>query len=431
MEVCVVMLFSPLSKISKTRDFPYAHDEVGTSTPSAKSFHYEPCVIMDSETEDQSTLVIQRDEEDSPFVIQSSGSGPPLPLTDELASGIVIGTGKPDQVFSVMFDTGSSDLWVSSSECVVCGRKKRYDAAKSPTRSNKEEDFTVGYLDNTRAFGDLTIGNIVVTEQFFLSAMGFSQKYAGKKYDGIIGMARLPNPKGLKKDPFFVNAVNQKAVTEKEFGFRLASPASVYLGGTDESLYNKQTREDYPLSNHADLAWAIGGASILVGADVAISGLETIIDTGTNAILAKHSEVAAFYAKIPGAYSAEEDGIGFWDFPCSSVPSVSLTWGGRSWPISKEKFVFHKAGDICTGTIIGKDIGYGDKTWLVGSPYVHGIFFPSVHYLRKGHAASFLSGVYTAFSYDPNPALTRVGFAELKPQAANLSLEFGTNGICV
>ena len=78
-------------------------------------------------------------------------------LTDqqeEMWTGsITIGT--PAQKFTIDFDTGSSDLWVPSSECDSCSGKKQYDVSKSSTGKKQSGQFEIQYGDGSTVQGDV------------------------------------------------------------------------------------------------------------------------------------------------------------------------------------------------------------------------------------------------------------------------------------
>ncbi len=46
--------------------------------------------------------------------------------------------------------------------------------------------------------------------------------------------------------------------------------------------------------------------------------------------------VKTFYSKVSGSavYDSSE---GYYSFPCASPPSVSFSWGGKSWTITADK----------------------------------------------------------------------------------------------
>ncbi|GJJ15915.1 hypothetical protein Clacol_010193 [Clathrus columnatus] len=280
----------------------------------------------------------------------------PLPLTDDGEFAGNIGIGTPRQPFSVMFDTGSADLWVPSSSCTSpsCAKKNKYTLGQSSTAKPQFGKFKIGYEGGTDVSGDIvtdtvTIAGITVVDQYFSPVTTLSDDYAEYNAHGVIGMA-YPCMSDMGKDPFFVTAFKQGKVTKNEFSFKLSSPSSVYLGGTDESLYNTDSLEFYDLSDTRG-HWQIGGASVTVVG----SG-----QTKLNRISGPPSEVADFYSTIPGSQPdplPDSDTIQY-SLPCSSMPSVSFNWGKKSWTISSADFNLghtDKDPSRCIGAIAASD----------------------------------------------------------------------------
>ncbi|GJJ14486.1 hypothetical protein Clacol_008750 [Clathrus columnatus] len=280
--------------------------------------------------------------------------------SSEWVGNIAIGT--PDQPFLIDFDTGSADLWVPSSSCtsLVCSGRNKYNANSSSTAISQPGRFGIEYGDESTVLGGVetdtvTVAGVVVTNQFFSPVTTLSDQFAGKPFDGflqegrILGMA-LPALATLNGDPFFVTAYKQGVVPKNEFAFKLASSgSSLYLGGTDAS--------------------------------------------GTTLIYGAPSHVETLYSKIPGSGLLDPEQLpGFYTFPCLSVPSVSFSWGGKSWPISSSNFnlgSIEEGSPYCVGAIVGQDIGLGENVWLLGD--------------------RFMQNVYTVFSFEENA----VGFANL------------------
>ncbi|KAI0821610.1 protease [Trametes gibbosa] len=312
---------------------------------------------------------------------------------DELWTGpITIGT--PAQTFNIDFDTGSADLWVPHVNCTSfpCYGKSKFDPSKSSTAKAKLGHFSIEYADNSKVSGNVftdtvSVAGVTVKNQYFSPATTVSPSFGSESDDGILGLA-FPEISNLKMSPFFQQAKYQGAVKKGVFGIKLAkSDSELYLGGTDASLYSGSL-EYHPVTGNG--FWQIAGASIAVGSQKSVSDFQTIIDSGTTLIYGPPSQVAAFYALIPGAHIYDAQN-GLYSFPCDGVPSdISFSWGGKQWTVSPENFNLGRVSlTQCIGAVLGKDLGLGTSTWLLGD--------------------SFMKNVYTAFSTDSKS----VGFASL------------------
>ncbi|THU88980.1 acid protease [Dendrothele bispora CBS 962.96] len=319
-------------------------------------------------------------------------------LTDEeqdleWAGKISIGT--PGQSFLIDFDTGSSDLWVPSSSCTssTCSSKDKYTASSSSTSKKQSGSFSIQYGDGSTVSGPVytetvTVAGVKATSQKFSPVTTLSSTFADDPIDGILGLA-YPTISNLNSNPFFNTAMQQGTVKAGEFGMFLSQSGSeLFLGGTNSAKFSG-TPEFHDVDTSTGF-WQITGGSIKGNGKTAVSNFDTIIDSGTTIMYGPPSAVSTFYKSVGGKLFDSSEG--FYSFPCSSIPTVSFSWGGKSFSVSSANFNLGTTEDgssDCVGALAGQDLGLGDDVWLLGD--------------------SFMKNVYTVFSFDDNA----VGFANL------------------
>ena len=231
--------------------------------------------------------------------------------------------GNPRQKFQVVFDTGSSNLWVPSSKCgflqIPCDLHAKFHAEASETYVEDGEPFAIQYgsgsLSGFLSQDEVKVGDLVVAGQYFAEATkepGMAFLFA--KFDGILGLG-FDNISVDKVTPVFYNMMSQGLVKEKMFSFWLnrtsnedGSPSDVggelVFGGSDpkhfvgEHTYAPITREGYWQIKMDDFKVAGRSLGVCDGED----GCQVIADTGTS-LLAGPSDVVQKINDYIGARS--------------------------------------------------------------------------------------------------------------------------------
>ncbi|XP_027388177.1 pregnancy-associated glycoprotein 1-like isoform X3 [Bos indicus x Bos taurus] len=156
---------------------------------------------------------------------------------------ITIGT--PPQEFQVIFDTGSSELWVPSIFCnsSTCSKHDRFRHLESSTFRLSRRTFSITYgsgrIEALVVHDTVRIGDLVSTDQQFglcLEESGFE----GMRFDGVLGLSYTNiSPSGAI--PIFYKLKNEGAISEPVFAFYLSKDeregSVVMFGGADHRYY--------------------------------------------------------------------------------------------------------------------------------------------------------------------------------------------------
>ena len=223
-----------------------------------------------------------------------------------------VALGSPPQTFSVIFDTGSANLWVPSSECsilsIACRLHKRYKAKASETYKDDGRVFEIQYGSGSLAGflskDILNWGGLEIKEQIFAEATSEpSIAFIAARFDGILGMA-FPEIAVNKVLPPFQNAVAQGLLPEPVFSFWLnrktedEEGGELILGGVDPDHFIGE-RTWVPVTRRGFWQFDMDGMS--VGEDSALGckrGCQAIADTGTSLLVGPLAEVAAINKAI-------------------------------------------------------------------------------------------------------------------------------------
>jgi hypothetical protein len=278
------------------------------------------------------------------------GYDPSAPISDYLNMQYLgpVSIGSPAQDFTVVYDTGSSNLWVEASTCSGsgCNAPQKFNTGASSTYKNTGESLSVQYgsgsIDGSEATDTVTFANLTVQSQgvgVITSATGMSGPM-----DGILGLAF----QSIAQDgalPVVPHLFKQGLISKEMFGVYLGNDTSgeITLGDVDQSRftgeiqYVKLSAEEWFLFNLDSVS--AGGKSLPKG-----WSMSAIADTGTSLLVMPSSAFQAFIKDVPQAkYNSQ---AGLYTVDCGAVDSlIDLEFGigGNQFTLSANDYIVRLA----------------------------------------------------------------------------------------
>jgi len=284
------------------------------------------------------------------------------------------------QQFQVIFDTGSSNLWVPGKACgfFTCWLHPRYSEAKSKTYEKDGRKYSVQYgsgpVEGIFSKDTVTVGNIDVKGQLFaeVSKVSFGPlniAFAAGKFDGLLGLGfksisqyNIPTP--------FEAMIDQKLISESVFAFYLPDDAAqqgeLVFGGVDKSHYSGDL-VNVPLIS--ETYWEVSLDAMTFGGSSVVTNQKAIIDSGTSLLAGPKASVDAL-AKQVGAKSVLGKEYTVDCSKISSLPELKVTLGGKEFTLTGDDYVLQVSGQ-CLFAFTGIDVpAPRGPLWIMGDIFM-------------------------------------------------------------
>ncbi|GJJ75051.1 hypothetical protein EMPS_07409 [Entomortierella parvispora] len=259
----------------------------------------------------------------------SYASGPfSIPAVNEDVSyTITVGLGTPVTNVSLIFDTGSSNLWVMNTS---------YNPFHSSTVKDLRETFSIqygsGYANGNEYIDVATLGPYKFHQEFGVSNnfSGFSSAVQGLVGFGPADLSAnvtatgsvVPTP---PENLYFAHIIKSNVVgvwfQPITNGSTQETNGEITFGGVDPTKFlGRITYVPITTASPSNQFWGIDVAEVAFGTTKVSGIIHGIVDTGTTLILLSDRATNALYAQIPGA--ALDNVTSLYIIPPAEVPKL-------------------------------------------------------------------------------------------------------------
>lgn len=315
-----------------------------------------------------------------------------VPLTDVMNAQYFaeIQLGTPPQKFSVVMDTGSSNLWIPSSHCrsIPCLIHKRFDSSSSTTYHKNDTAFSIHYgsgnVEGIISNDVLSIGDLFIEDQDFGEATKESgMAFIFGRFDGIFGLG-FPSISVNKIVPPFQKMLDKKLLSEKIFSVWLGDNrkdqegGEIAFGGVDPVRFR-------PPIQYAPVIragyWEVALDDVKYGKESipkSSTRRSAAIDTGTSLIAGPESVVDDLNEKI----GAKKNFMGQFTIDCDKIPELKVmtfVFNNQNYPLSPEDYILRVSSggnnEMCLSSFMSiklpPELG---ELWIVGDVFLRKYF---------------------------------------------------------
>eukprot|EP00735_Rhodelphis_limneticus_P009069 TRINITY_DN2519_c0_g1::TRINITY_DN2519_c0_g1_i1::g.19236::m.19236 TRINITY_DN2519_c0_g1::TRINITY_DN2519_c0_g1_i1::g.19236 ORF type:complete len:394 (+),score=73.07,sp/O93428/CATD_CHIHA/47.18/1e-125,Asp/PF00026.18/4.1e-116,TAXi_N/PF14543.1/2.5e-09,TAXi_C/PF14541.1/1.4e-05,A1_Propeptide/PF07966.7/0.00022,Asp_protease_2/PF13650.1/0.95,Asp_protease_2/PF13650.1/7.7 TRINITY_DN2519_c0_g1_i1:109-1290(+) len=293
-----------------------------------------------------------------------------------------VDVGTPPQKFKVIYDTGSSNLWVPSKSCysLACLLHHKYDHGKSHSYQSNGTKMAIQYgsgsCEGFLSKDIVSLAGLQIKDQVFgevTKEPGLA--FVAGKFDGILGLA-FPAISVDGVTPVFNNMVDQKLIKDQIFSFWLARGGStqqggiITFGGVDPELY---TGDIHYVQLSSKTYWQFTADDMKInGESVANGKFEAIADTGTSLITGPSHLIVELNKKL----GADVSPLGTATVDCSkrsAMPEIEFVLNGKTFTLSSDDYIIEAkmfGKSQCISGFMGLDMPSGRELWILGDVFI-------------------------------------------------------------
>lgn len=310
-------------------------------------------------------------------------------LNAQYSGEIEVGT--PGQKIKVLFDTGSSNLWVPTRQGLedlkLDSFHAGFDAKKSSTFQEGSRSFffqygggavTGKYCSDDVSIGALKIHNFSFAQVEDVRGLGSMYTSRMSVFDGILGLGF--DNMAFGGVPAMQALMTSRKLKKPVFGFYLGDheDGQLVLGGVDDRHYEGQFHF-MPVVSTA--YWQVMLDNIKVG-DAAIkpahlrgtgaqspylmklaNSKHAIIDSGSSMLVGPKAEVQAIAGMLGASLMGQ-----LWVIDCASKMQVTFTLGGQEFQLQGDDLVLERQGNLCLLGLQSSD-GFTPH-WVLGNVFM-------------------------------------------------------------
>lgn len=303
------------------------------------------------------------------------GSPEPVVISDyqnaQYYGPITVGT--PGEQIHVVYDTGSSNLWVPNPKCCsFLTRHHLYHESKSSSYGANGTAFKIQYgsgpvsgfySEDTISIGDVAIPKYTFAEVTDVSGLGLG--YTLGKFDGICGMGWDSISVDGVRTP--VQAlIGSGQLSEPVFAFFMGNNADgeLVLGETDSKHYTGEFAT-VPLTSES--YWQVSLGGLKLDGDTIGSTPYAIVDSGTSLMAGPTADVKAIADKLGLTSVMGKEYM----VDCSKKYSIEYTLAGKGYVLDQDDMIIQNTGGQCLFGMMGIDVpAPRGPLWILGDVFM-------------------------------------------------------------